>query len=93
MTVRELKEKLEQLNIPDDATINCYCDHGQDTEKAYAIEFTRDKDDDPDACIWEFETSTKEDLKRCFNEELVDEYDFEAPIKQIVICADESVIL
>lgn len=88
MTLKELKEKFEELHIPDDAVVNCNCDHGQDTEEAHFIEFTRSIDEDLDACIWESGDDTEESLRKYYDDEDIDEYDFNAPIKQVVLCAE-----
>lgn len=85
MTVSDLKAKLIELGVPDDAEVFVEADYGQDIELADTICVSRwpkthDYFGDPDAMVWEWDG-----YEECYDEDALDEYDPGAPITAVLI--------
>lgn len=84
MTLGRLKELQKELNIPDDAEIYVYADHGQDFENAYCIEVSRSENlEYEDMRIWEWQN-----YKDTYDDDALEEYDENGKITAICICGD-----
>lgn len=81
MTVKELKELLIEENIPDDAKVVVWADHGQDYEYVDSFAVSKTKVEyDLGECIWEFDGY--EDI---FDEDALKEYRRLKKIKAICL--------
>lgn len=83
MTVKEFKELVEELQIPDSAEIFVQADHGQHIESAYYGIVTRaDLEDvyDLEDVIWE-----SKNWQDGYGEDVVAEYNQEGEIRGVLI--------
>lgn len=84
MTLGRLKELQQELNIPDEAVIYVYADHGQDCEMSYGMYVSRSVDvDSPDSMIWEYSN-----YKKVYDDDALEEYDESGKITAICIEGD-----
>ncbi len=84
MTLGELKEKQKKLNIPDEAVIYVYADHGQDFELSYGLDVSRSIDVDClESMIWEYSN-----YKEVYDDDALEEYDVNGKITAICINGD-----
>lgn len=84
MTLGRLKELQQELNIPDEAMICVYADHGQDCELSYSLTVSRSMDTNcPDSMIWEYSN-----YKDVYDDDALEEYDVNGKITAICINGD-----
>lgn len=81
MTLGRLKELQKELNIPDEAVIYVYTDHGQCCEMACDVDISRsDNLEYEDMRIWEYQN-----YKEIYDDDALEEYDENGSITAICI--------
>ena len=81
MTVIEFKEYLKERNIPDDAEIVVFADHGQNFELSSGCNFSRSNlQRDMESMIWEYEGYEND-----YDEDYLEEYPKDGKITAVTI--------
>ncbi|MGL5330685.1 MAG: hypothetical protein ACRDD7_15565 [Peptostreptococcaceae bacterium] len=82
MTIRELKETIERLQLDDDVEIFIHADHGQNEERADFALPSRSKVTYGDEMVWEYGYFEED-----YDEDVIEEYDVDGKITAICICS------
>lgn len=81
MKIKELKEFVKKNNIPDDAEILIFADHGQDDEIANYITLSRDEVCEGDSSmIWE-----SEEYEEVYDKDALELYDKNGKVTAILL--------